>query len=161
MRFAQVLIMQGLVVYGVSGGPEGICDRKKPQGRQRAPRPELQVLFPAQQWGRKVKRGTGIQHKGHRGRRDTESVESGPNFRWEVSQEKRGGSGLFELTDSGETRRLGCYFFCARPTRKRDPSAHVVRWDGLVRREKRILLVAFSLRPWSDRRFFDATRNTF
>ena len=43
-----------------AGGREGICDRKKPQGRQWAPRPELQIFFPAQKWRWKMKRGTGI-----------------------------------------------------------------------------------------------------
>ena len=54
---------------------------------------------------------------------------------------------MFELTDSGGSGGLGSYFFCARPTRKKEPSAHFVRSGRRVWREKRILLAAFSLRP--------------
>ena len=89
-------------------------------------------------------RGTGTEHRGHR---DTEGTEAEAKFWPELTRDKGGGSDLFELTDSGGPGDLGSYFFCARPTRKRDPSAHVVRSRRTVCREKRILLVAFSLRP--------------
>lgn len=90
-----------------------------------------------------------------------EGAESGTNFRRELARDKRGGSGLFELTDSGGPCGLGSYFFCARPTRKRDPSAHVVRSGRLCYREKPILLVAFSRRTGRIVVFLEATRSTF
>jgi hypothetical protein len=44
-------------------------------------------------------------------------------------RDERGGSDLFELTDSGGPGGLGCYFFCVRPTRKRDPSLAMLARD--------------------------------
>jgi hypothetical protein len=76
----------------------------------------------------------------HGGRR------AGDEFPAGVDARKVWRSGLFELTDSGGSCDFGCYFFCARPTRKREPSAHVVHPGRLCYREKRILLVAFSRR---------------
>jgi hypothetical protein len=52
-------------------------------------------------------------------------------------------------------------FFSRGPQEREIPRLTLFARDELVCREKRILLVAFSLRPWSDRRFFDASRSNF
>jgi hypothetical protein len=48
----------------------------------------------------------------------------------------------------------GATFFARSPQERESPRFTLFARDGLVCREKRILLVAFSLRPWSKRRFF-------